>query len=131
MLHRARFRKDYGLNTTLLPSWRVQFADGYITDSQENSWADFSELVRIDDAMVYLSKEPIESITVYNGNYSYALDMEEPERCFGLHHWRMQFEPEWSYSIFGFFKPDTRVILQVNATAGRVVLQKRSTPFRF
>jgi hypothetical protein len=112
-------------------TWSVIFHDGKVVESKESTWTDFSEFVVIDGVSLHLSRQPMQSIIVQAGDRITALDMEEPACCFGFHRWRVQAgsEQEWLYSAFGFFRPDERVILQVNAKGGRVVMQKRHTPF--
>lgn len=145
MQPRGRLVKDSGLNTTVPPNggrtlrpteyfppvtWTVWFHDGSSLSSKESSWTDFSELVTIDEVRLHLSRQPMQSIVVHHGDRIYALDMEQPACCFGFHRWRVSAssEQEWLYSAFGFFRPDERVILQVSALAGRVVLQNRTMP---
>lgn len=64
----------------------------------------------------------------------HSLIMEEPQKCFGFHRWKAllageQREPQWLYSAFGYFTKESRIILQATQTSGRMLIQKRSTPF--
>jgi hypothetical protein len=115
-------------------SWSVVFADETRATSHETAWADFADLVTIDGVALHLSRKPIVQVTVAQGGSLYSLIAEEPACCFGFHRWRMPVggerkDAQWLYSAFGFFREAERIILQITETSGRMLVQKRETPF--
>jgi hypothetical protein len=125
----------------LLPSesfppiiWKAVFSDETTATSADTSWASFADLVQIDGVSLHLSRMPISQVTVAHGSGLYSLLIEDGACCFGFHRWRMPIggerkDAEWMYSAFGFFRETERIILQITETSGRMLVQKRETPF--
>jgi hypothetical protein len=114
------------------PSWDVIFEDDSHASSKSVSWANFSDCTQIDGVTVYLSRRNIFQITIASAYSIHSLLMEEPQSCFGFHRLRSRLaedQAEWLYSAFGYATEENRIILQVTQTSGRMLIQKRSTPF--
>ena len=113
-------------------SWDVTFADKTHASSQGSSWDSFSAQEAIDGVVLHLSKQPISQISVAAPGNLCSLIMEDPQKCFGFHRWRTAVgsgQSEWLYSAFGYLTDESRIILQVTQTSGRMLVQKRSTAF--
>lgn len=112
--------------------WKAVFSDETVVASDKTSWASFSDLVQIDGVALHLSRMPISQVTISHGAGLYSLLIEEGACCFGFHRWRTSIghkDTQWLYSAFGFFRETERIILQITETSGRMLVQKRATPF--